>query len=58
MLMGYEALRDLPLEEVEVETPIETCMTRSSRQKTGCCPDSQAGLGMVMVFWLSFPPPR
>ena len=27
MLMGYEALRDLPLKEVEVETPIETCMT-------------------------------
>ena len=27
MLMGYEALRDLPLEDVEVETPIETCMT-------------------------------
>lgn len=27
MLMGYEALRDLPTEEVEVETPIETCMT-------------------------------
>lgn len=26
MLMGYEALRDLPL-EMEVETPIETCMT-------------------------------
>ena len=27
MLMGYEALRDLPLKDVEVETPIETCMT-------------------------------
>ena len=27
MLMGYEALRDLPLEEIEVETPIEKCMT-------------------------------
>ena len=26
-LMGYEALRDLPLEEVEVETPLERCMT-------------------------------
>ena len=25
MLMGYEALRDLPLENVEVETPLETC---------------------------------
>ena len=27
MLMGYEALKDLPLEDVEVETPIEKCMT-------------------------------
>ena len=27
VLMGYEALRDLPLEDVEVETPLETCMT-------------------------------
>ena len=27
MLMGYEALRDLPLEDVEVKTPIESCMT-------------------------------
>ena len=27
MLMGYEALRDLPLQDVPVETPIEPCMT-------------------------------
>ena len=27
MLMGYEALSDLPTEEVEVKTPIETCKT-------------------------------
>ena len=27
MLMGYEALRDLPTEDVTVETPIETCKT-------------------------------
>ena len=25
VLMGYEALRDLPTEDVEIETPIETC---------------------------------
>ena len=25
VLMGFEALRDLPLEDVEVETPLETC---------------------------------
>ena len=27
MLMGYEALRDLPVEDVEIKTPIETCRT-------------------------------
>ena len=27
MLMGYEALSDLPTEEVQVKTPIETCKT-------------------------------
>ena len=25
MLMGFEALRDLPTEDVEIETPIEKC---------------------------------
>lgn len=27
VLMGYEALRDIPVEDVEVKTPIETCKT-------------------------------
>ncbi len=48
MLMGYEALRDLPLEEVEVETPIETCMTPViSGKKLAVVPILRAGLGMV-----------
>lgn len=46
MLMGYEALRDLPLEDQEVETPIETCST-PMLVKTCRCPDSRAGLGMA-----------
>ena len=29
MLMGFEALSDLPLEDIEVETPIETCRLQS-----------------------------
>ena len=48
MLMGYEALRDLPVEEVEVQTPIETCMTpRISGKKLAVVPILRAGLGMV-----------
>ena len=47
-LMGYEALRDLPLENVEVETPI--CKTMSpmvSGKKLAIVPILRAGLGMV-----------
>lgn len=48
MLMGYEALRDLPLEMVKVETPIETCMTpKIAGKKLAVVPILRAGLGMV-----------
>lgn len=47
-LMGYEALRDLPLEDVEVTTPIETCMSPMiSGKKLAIVPILRAGLGMV-----------
>ena len=48
MLMGYEALNDLPTEEVEVETPLEKCMTEMiSGRKMAIVPILRAGLGMV-----------
>ncbi len=48
MLMGYEALSDLPLKDVEVETPIETCMTPMiAGRKLAVVPILRAGLGMV-----------
>ena len=48
MLMGYEALRDLPIKEVEVETPIEKCMTPMiAGKKLAVVPILRAGLGMV-----------
>jgi uracil phosphoribosyltransferase len=47
-LMGFEALRDLPLEDVEVVTPIETCMTPMiDGKKLAIVPILRAGLGMV-----------
>ena len=47
-LMGYEALRDLPLEDVEGETPIGTCMTPMlAGKKLAIVPILRAGLGMV-----------
>ena len=48
MLMGYEALNDLPTENVEVKTPIETCKTPMlSGRKLAVVPILRAGLGMV-----------
>ena len=48
MLMGYEALRDLPVEDVTVETPIETCETPMiAGRKLAVVPILRAGLGMV-----------
>ena len=48
VLEGYEALRDLPLEDREVETPIETCMTPMiAGKKLAVVPILRAGLGMV-----------
>ena len=47
-LMGFEALRDLPVEDVEIETPIETCMTPMiAGKKLAIVPILRAGLGMV-----------
>lgn len=47
-LMGYEALRDLPLEDVEVETPLETCLSpKIAGKKLAIVPILRAGLGMV-----------
>lgn len=48
MLMCYEALRDLPLEDVEIETPITKTMTPMLKgPKLAVIPILRAGLGMV-----------
>jgi len=48
MLMAYEVTRDLPLKEVEIETPIAKAKTRVISGKTiGIVPILRAGLGMV-----------
>ena len=48
LLMGYEVTRDLPLHEIEIETPI--CKTKGyeiSGRSIGVVPILRAGLGMV-----------
>ncbi|QQY79187.1 uracil phosphoribosyltransferase [Keratinibaculum paraultunense] len=48
MLMAYEVTRDLPLEEIEIETPITTTKGQIiSGKKLGLIPILRAGLGMV-----------
>ena len=48
MLEAYEALKDLPLKDGEVETPVETCMTPMiDGLKLAIIPVLRAGLGMV-----------
>jgi len=48
MLMCYEALRDLPLEEIEIETPItKTRQKVISGKHFAVVPILRAGLGMV-----------
>lgn len=48
VLMGYEALRDLPLEDIEIKTPIETCYSPMvSGKKLAIVPILRAGLGMT-----------
>lgn len=47
-LMAFEATRDLPLEEVEIETPVSQAKTKViSGKKLGIIPILRAGLGMV-----------
>ncbi len=48
MLMGYEAMRDFPLEDVEIETPIQKAtLQRIEGKKVAIVPILRAGLGMV-----------
>lgn len=51
MLMGYEALRDLPTEYVEIKTPITTTKAKMiAGKKLAIVPILRAGLGMVSGF--------
>jgi uracil phosphoribosyltransferase len=48
MLMGYEVTRDIPLKEVEIETPVGIAKTGViSGKKLAFVPILRAGLGMV-----------
>lgn len=48
MLMGYEIMRDLPLEDLEIETPLEKMTAKTLSGKKLCIvPILRAGMGFV-----------
>ena len=48
LLLTYEATKDFPTEEVEIETPLETMAAqRISGKKVAVCPVLRAGVGML-----------
>ena len=48
LLLTYEATKDFPTEEVEIETPLEKApFPRISGKKVAVCPILRAGLGML-----------
>lgn len=48
MLMAYEVSRDLPMEDVEIETPIQkTTVKQIAGKKLAIVPILRAGIGMV-----------
>jgi len=48
LLLTYEATKDFPTEDVEIETPLElTLMPRISGKKVAVCPILRAGLGVL-----------
>src|SRR5215217_6666487 len=48
LLLTYEATKDFPTEEIEIETPLErTTIPRIAGKKVAVCPVLRAGVGML-----------
>ena len=48
LLLTYEATKDFPTEDVEIDTPLErTTVQRISGKKVAVCPVLRAGMGML-----------
>ncbi|MGO4961463.1 uracil phosphoribosyltransferase [Jeotgalibaca porci] len=56
MLMAYEVTRDMPLEDIEIETPLVKSVQKTlSGKKVAIIPILRAGLGMVDGFLAMLP---
>ena len=54
-LVGYEALADARLDEIDVRTPLEETVGHELAERLGLVPILRAGLGMVDAFLELFP---
>jgi uracil phosphoribosyltransferase len=54
-LVGYEALADARVDEIEVTTPLEPTVGHQLAERIGLVPILRAGLGMVDAFLELFP---
>jgi uracil phosphoribosyltransferase len=57
-IMAVEVARELPLREVEIETPLEATRVRRLRDEVAVVPVLRAGLGMVEGFLRLLPDAR
>ena len=57
-IMAVEVARDLPVKEVEIDTPLESTKGRRLRQEVAVVPVLRAGLGMVEGFLRLLPDAR
>jgi uracil phosphoribosyltransferase len=57
-IMAVEVARELPLREVEIETPLESARVRRLRDEVAVVPVLRAGLGMVEGFLRLLPDAR
>ncbi|MDO5477760.1 MAG: uracil phosphoribosyltransferase [Clostridia bacterium] len=55
LLMGYESTRDIPLRDIEVETPLTKTMGKEVTKDIAVIPILRAGLGMVDALLSLFP---
>ena len=58
LLMGYELTRDLPMEDIEIETPLEVMRgKRVAGKKVVIVPSSGRDSACLTGFWNLFLPP-
>lgn len=57
-LVAFEATRDLPVEEIAIETPLEACVGHKLASPVTIVPILRAGLGMAQAMWDVVPQAR